>query len=40
VDHRGSSFDSFLQQEGIREEVEVEAVAITSCLPTTGIIGR
>ena len=26
VDHSGSSFDSFLDQEGIREEVEVVAI--------------
>jgi len=26
VDHSGSSFDSFLQQEGIREEVEAVAI--------------
>ena len=26
VDHSGSSFDSFLEQEGIREEVEVVAI--------------
>jgi len=32
VDHGGSSFDSFLEQEGIREEVEVEAVAVKRVL--------
>src|SRR5262250_1237551 len=26
VDHSGSSFDSFLEQEGIREEVEAVAI--------------
>ncbi|PYU69687.1 MAG: hypothetical protein DMG52_28270 [Acidobacteria bacterium] len=30
MDHSGSSFDSFLKQQGIREEVE--AVAIKSVL--------
>jgi hypothetical protein len=26
ADHSGSTFDSFLEQEGIREEVEVTAI--------------
>ena len=26
VDHSGSTFDSFLEQEGIREEVEAVAI--------------
>ena len=26
VDHTGSTFDSFLQEEGIREEVEAVAI--------------
>jgi hypothetical protein len=26
MDHSGSSFDSFLEQEGIREEVEAVAI--------------
>jgi hypothetical protein len=32
VDHSGSTFDSFLEQEGIREREGVEAVAIKRVL--------
>ena len=28
ADHSGSTFDTFLEQEGIREEVEAVAIAV------------